>query len=121
MWLFSLLQSGVASFLINEIETLHLKVEKKRIDFNLMDKELLADIFTSSDVKHQSPLKKLAMLKNVAQELKREGLTITISYRTSLLLTLGSEAKPSFSHIRAFTGTDAIEINDLKQLRQIIF
>ena len=120
MWLFSLLQSGLASFVTNGSETLHLKVEKKRIDVNLMDKELLKDLLKSLDKKTKSPLKKLTRLKRIAQNLKREGLTLTISYRNSLLVTLGSEAKPSFPYIHAITGTDAIQIHNLKQFSQIV-
>ncbi len=121
VWLFSLLKSGSASFFTDGIENLRLKVEKERIDLNLMNKELLTDLLKNTDARDKSLFRKLAMLKSIAQELKREGLTLTISYRDSLLLTLGSEAKPTFSDTRAFTGTDAIEIDDLKQLSQIMF
>ena len=118
MWLFSFLKSGVASFFADGMETFHLKVEKKRIDLNLMNKELLMDLLENTDAKEKSLLKKLTVLGNVAQELKNEGLTLTISYRGDLLLTLGSEAKPTFS--QAVTGTGAIEINNLKKLRKIV-
>ncbi|UCE95345.1 MAG: hypothetical protein JSV51_06335 [Candidatus Bathyarchaeota archaeon] len=117
MWLFGMLKSGNASILANGIETLHLSVEKKRIDFNLMNRQLLIDLLKNADVKDQSLLKNLAMLKSLAQELKKENLTLTISYKGSLLLTLGSEAKSTIS--QTFTGTDAIAINDMKRLIQI--
>ncbi|UCH30964.1 MAG: hypothetical protein JSV05_05475 [Candidatus Bathyarchaeota archaeon] len=112
-----MLKSGVASILTNGIETFHLSVEKGRIDFNLMNRQLLIDLLKNADVKDKSLLKNLAMLKSFAQELKKEDLTLTISYKGSLLLTLGSEAKPTISQV--FTGTDAIAINDMKRLTQI--
>jgi hypothetical protein len=118
MWLFSFLESGAASFSTNETETLHLEVKKKRINFNLMNKELLTDFFKSIGAKEKSLSKNLKALKSVAQGLQEEGLTLTISYRSCLLLTLGSEAKPTFSQV--FTGTDAIEINDLNRLKQLL-
>ncbi len=117
-WLISLLESGVASLLSNDVETLRLKVDKKRIDFNLMNKDLLMDLLNSTQVDKGSLLEKVSLLRSVARELKDEGLTLTIAYQGDLLLTLGSEAKPTFSQI--VTGTDAVEINDLKQLMRII-
>ncbi|UCB59929.1 MAG: hypothetical protein JSW72_07385 [Candidatus Bathyarchaeota archaeon] len=117
-WLISLLESGVASLLSNDVETLRLKVDKKRIDFNVMNKDLLMDLLNSTQVDKGSLLEKISLLRSVARELKDEGLTLTIAYQGALLLTLGSEAKPTFSQI--VTGTDAVEINDLKQLMRII-
>jgi hypothetical protein len=118
VWLFSFLESGAASFSTNETETFHLEVAEKRISFNLMDKELLTDFLRSTGTKEKSLSKKLEALKSVAQGLKREGLTLSVFYRGALLLTMGSEAKPTFSQI--FTGTDAIEINDLNRLKQLL-
>jgi hypothetical protein len=117
-WLFNLLQSGVTSVFASGIEAFHLKVEQDRIDLDLMNKELLTDFLKKADARDHSVSRKLTMLRSVAQNLKSEGLTLTISYRGSLLLTLGSEAKPGFS--RVFTGTDAIEINNMSQLSQLI-
>jgi hypothetical protein len=117
-WLFNLLQSGVTSVFANGIEAFHLKVEQDRIDLNLMNKELFTDFLKKADAKDPSLSRKLAMLRSVAQDLKSEGHTLTISYRGSLLLTLGSEAKPGFS--RVFTGTDAIEVNNMRELSQLI-
>jgi hypothetical protein len=116
--LFSLLQSGVADIFANGIEVLHLKVEQDRIDLDLMNKELLTDFLKNADARDHSLSRKLAMLRSVAQRLKSKGLTLTISVRGSLLLTLGLEAKPGFS--RVFTGTDAIEVNNMSQLSQLI-
>jgi hypothetical protein len=117
-WLFNLLQSGVTRVFANGIEAFHLKVEQDRIDLDLMNTELLTDFLKKADAKDYSVSRKLAMLRSVAQGLKSEGLTLTISYRGSLLLTLGSEAQPGFS--RVFTGTDAIEVNNMSQLSQLI-
>ncbi len=83
-----------------------------------MDKELLTEFLKSTGTKEKSLSKKLNAFTSVAQRLKREGLTLSIFYRGALLLTMGSEAKPTFSQI--FTGTDAIEINDLNRLKQLL-
>ena len=55
-------------------------------------------------------------IKN-AVELKDEGLTVTLSYKGDLLVTIGSEAKPKFS--RLVTRTDAVEINNLRKLIEL--
>jgi hypothetical protein len=117
-WLFNLLQSGVASIFANGIEALHLKAEHKRIAVDLRNKELLIELVESTDTKDTSLSKRLAMAKDIAERLKSAGLTLTISYKGTLILTLGAEAKPNFSQI--FTGTDAIEIHNLKQLTQLM-
>ena len=117
-WLFNLLQSGVASIFANGIEALHLKAEHKRIAVDLRNKELLIELVESADTKDTSLSKRLAMAKDIAERLKSAGLTLTISYKGTLILTLGAEAKPNFSQI--FTGTDAIEIHNLKQLTQLM-
>lgn len=118
IWLFSFLESGAASFSTNEVETFRFKVNKKRIDFDLMNKELLTDFLNNIGAKEKSLSEKVKALKSVAQGLKKEGFTLTVSYKGSLLLTLGSEAKPTFSQV--FTGTDAIEINDMDRLKQLL-
>lgn len=118
MWLISLLKSGVASFSTSGIEAINARIEEKRIEIDLMNKELLKDLLKSNSVKEISFLSKFTIFKNFAQELKKEGYTLTISYKGSLVLTLGSEAKPTLS--MAITGTDSIEINNLKQLKDII-
>jgi len=78
------------------------------------------DLLKNTDVaRAQLLLKHLRTLRWIAQELKAAGFTLTVSYQGSLLLTLGSEAKPTFSQI--LTRTDAIELNNLKQLMQVFF
>jgi len=57
---------------------------------------------------------KFTQLKDIAVELKDEGLTVTISYQGALVLTVDSEANPKFS--RLVTRTNAIEINNLRKL-----
>ncbi len=85
---------------------------------DLRNKKLLIELVESTDTKDTSLSKRLAMAKDIAERLKSAGLTLTISYKGTLILTLGAEAKPNFSQI--FTGTDAIEIHNLKQLTQLM-
>ena len=119
MWLVHALKSGEASLFTDGMKTLQLKVENKKIDVNLMNKELLKDILrVGVEAKGKSPLGRLTQLKNIAKELKRDGLTITISHKGCILLTLGSGANPTLSQV--VTRTNAIEINNLSKLIRLV-
>jgi hypothetical protein len=66
---------------------------------------------------NSSLTKTIAQAKDIAKELKEEGLTITVSYDGSRVITIGSDAHPTFSKI--VTRTDNIEINNLRKLLQL--
>ena len=118
IWLINALKSGEVSFSTNGVEALQLKVENRKIDLNLMNKELLKAILNITEVKEKTILKKLTVLKSIAEKLKRNGFTMTISYKDSILLTLGLEAKPTLSQF--VTGTNAIEINNIRKVTHLI-
>jgi hypothetical protein len=61
---------------------------------------------------------RLAQLRDIAGELKDEGLTVTLSFKGDRLVTIGVEAKPTLS--RLVTGTGAVEINNLRKLLGLI-
>lgn len=113
------LKSGKISLLTSGKETLQLKIEDKRIDVNLLNKKLLKNILeTNVESEEKSLLGRLPQLKSMAEEFKKNGLTVMIFYKSSVLLTLGLEAHPKLS--RLVTGTDAIEINSLSKLMQLL-
>lgn len=51
----------------------------------------------------------LELLKDTAKELSEAGITVTPSYKGSLVVTLGSQANPKLSSVA--TGTKAMERN----------
>jgi hypothetical protein len=57
------------------------------------------------------------LLRDIAKELKDEGVTITLSYRGDILVTIGSEAKPMFSQL--LTRTNAVEIKNIRKLIEL--
>lgn len=117
-WLGHVLKSGEVSLFTNELKAFQLKVENKKIDLNIIDKELLKVLLRpGAGTKGKSLLKMITLLRKIAKELKGEGLTITISYRGRTVLTLGSGANPQISQL--ITRTNAIEINNLSKLIQI--
>lgn len=110
------LKSGELQLFTDDVKVLELEAKNQRIDLNIVDNEFLKDVLLDS-VSAKSFLKKLAYLKNIAKELKNENVTITVSYKGIVVLTLGSDAKPNLS--RLITGTKEIEINNLRKLIQM--
>jgi len=106
---------GSVSLQTNGVENVQLRIENHKIDLNFIQNEpLKALLELEAQTDENSILKKLRTLKNTAEKLKRDGLTITISHKGQTLLTLGSEAKPTVSQM--ITETNAIEINNPVQL-----
>ena len=112
-WLSHVVKSGEVTLFTGEEEALQVKAEDNKIELSVASKEFLKDVVDSAGG-GASIRSKLAQLKDIAGELKDEGLTITLSYRGDILVTIGSEAKPKFS--RLVTRTDAVEINNLRKL-----
>jgi predicted MPP superfamily phosphohydrolase len=106
------LRSGEISVLRGEREILHLNIEDKRIDVDLQDIQPIRDLLNLLN------LKKLKQLKGVAEKLREDGLTITVSHKGDIALKLGAEANPRFA--RLITLSNAIEISSMGKLIQII-
>jgi len=115
-WLSHVVKSGEVTLFTGEEEALQVKAEDNKIELSVASKEFLKDVVDSAGG-GASIRSKLAQLKDIAGELKDEGLTITLSYRGDILVTIGSEAKPKFS--RLVTRTDAVEINNLRKLLEL--
>ena len=115
-WLGHVVKSGEVTLVTGDVEALQIKAEDKKIELSIADKEFLKDILGRAGG-GKSIRNKLAQLKNIAIELKDEGLSVTLSYKGDPLVTIGSEAKPKFS--RLVTRTDAVEINNLRKLIEL--
>ena len=115
-WLGHVVKSGEVTLITGDVEALQIKAEDNKIELSIANKEFLKDVLGSAGG-GTSIRSKLAQLKSIAVELKDEGLTVTLSYKGDLLVTLGSETKPKFS--RLVTRTDAVEINNLRKLIEL--
>ncbi len=115
-WITQVLKSGEVTVSTGDVKALQLRVETKKIDLDIVDKEFLKTVLKGGK-QRSSLLDMLGLLKSIAKELKDEGYTITISYQGKTVVTLGSEAAPSFS--RVVTRTNAVEVNDLRKLLQL--
>jgi hypothetical protein len=115
-WLGHVVKSGEVTLFTDDEEALQIKAENNKIDLNAANKEFLKDVVGSAGSRG-SIRSKLAQLKDIADELKDEGLTVTLSYKGDRLVTIGAEAKPKFS--RLVTRTNAVEINNLRKLLEV--
>ncbi len=112
------LKEGTITLKIDGVENIQLQIENNKLNLNFIQKEELKTLLElQAEIKEESILKKLQTLKNLAEQLKQEGSTITVSYKGQTLLTLGCEAKPTLSQIA--TRTNAIEINNLIELMKL--
>jgi hypothetical protein len=115
-WLGHIIKSGEVTLFTDNKEAFQLRAQNDKIQLNAVNKEFLKTAIGSMGTR-RSMMASLTQLKAIAAELKNEGLTVAISYKGELILTVGSEANPKFSGI--VTGTDAIEINSLRKLIEL--
>ncbi len=115
-WLGHVITSGEVSLFADNKEALHIKAENKKIDLDVVDKKFVKD-FLGSLGGRTSIRGRLDQVKGIAEELRDEELTVTLSYKGSRVVTVGAKAKPKIS--RVVTGTNAIEINSLRKLIEL--
>ena len=115
-WLSHVIKSGEVTLFTGDEEALQVKAEDNKIELSVASEDFLKDVVDSAGG-GASIRSKLAQLKDIAGELKDEGITITLSYRGDILVRIGSEAKPKFS--RLLTRTDAVEIKNLRKLLKL--
>ncbi|MGD6853254.1 MAG: hypothetical protein ACQCN6_14445 [Candidatus Bathyarchaeia archaeon] len=118
-----ILKSGKVTVSTNNKEALEIKAADRKIDIKALNKEIVKDTLaaTRKDKGIRSQIKdartNLNALKGVAEELSDAGITVTFSYKDSVVVTLGSEANPKLSNVA--TGTKAIEINSPRKLVEL--
>ena len=112
-----IIKSGAVTLSTGNKETLKMKAENNRIDINAIDKEFLKDVIGNMG-DGKSIGNRINQLKGLAEDLQNEGLTITVSFKGDLVITVGSDAKPKISQI--ITRTNAVEINNLRKLVELV-
>jgi len=115
-FLTQILKSGEINLSANNQKLIQLTIKSNKIDLNIRDNKLLKELLTDN-TKTASFLELLKQFKTLAEELKNQGVTITLSYKGEIMLTIGSDAKANFSQL--VTRTKKIEINNLKKLIQL--
>jgi len=115
-FLTQILKSGEINLSANNQKLIQLTIKSNKIDLNIRDNKLLKELLTDN-TKTASFLELLKQFKTLAEDLKNQGVTMTLSYKGEIMLTLGSNAKANFSQL--VTRTKKIEINNLKKLIQL--
>ena len=115
-WLGHVITSGEVTLSTDNKEALHLKAGNKKIDLDVVDKKFVKDVVGGLGGR-TSIRGRLNQVKSIAEELRDEELTVTISYKGNRVVTVGASAKPKLSRI--LTGTNAIEINSLRKLIEL--
>jgi len=113
------IKQGTITLKTNNTENIQLTTENNKTDLNILQKDTLKTLLElQTQDQEETILKKLTTLKNIAETLKQNNLTITISYQGDKLVTIGYKATPTLS--QAITGTDAIEINNPIKLTELL-
>jgi hypothetical protein len=127
------LKSGRIIISENNVPQIEIKAAEKRIDINAPQKRLIKEILASvreatnregaiESVRRTVDTLREAnrmrpLLKEVVDDLSREGVTITLSYKGQRVVTVGSEADSKFT--RLVTGTKGVEINSPRKLAEM--
>ena len=112
-----IIKSGAVTLSTGNKEALKMRAENNRIDINAIDKEFLKDVVGNMG-DGKSIGNRISQLKGLAEELQKEGLTITVSFKGDLVITVGLDAEPKISQI--ITRTNAVEINNLRKLVELV-
>ena len=116
IWLSHVVKNGEVTLFAGGEEALQVKAEDNKIELTITSKEFLKDVVDIAGG-GGSIRTKVAQLRDIAEELKDEGVTVTLSYEGEILVTIGSDAKPRFS--RLLTRTDAVEIKNIRKLIEL--
>jgi hypothetical protein len=116
IWLSHVVKTGEVTLFTGGEEALQVKAEDNKIELTITSKEFLKDVVDIAGG-GGSIRTKIAQLRDIAEELKDEGVTVTLSYEGEILVTIGSDAKPRFS--RLLTRTDAVEIKNIRKLIEL--
>jgi hypothetical protein len=132
-FLAEMLKSGKVTVSAGNVDALEILVADKKIDIKALDKEFVKDALAAAtgtgegkglvnSIKGavgqlKTARSSLDSVKDIAEELADAGMTVTLTYKDTIVITLGFEANPKFSS--AATGTKAIEINSPLKLLEL--
>jgi hypothetical protein len=127
------LKSGKVTISENNVPQLEITAQNKRVDINATDKKLIKEIVLSAreattkkgpiqainrGIDNARELRKmLPLVKELVEDLCKEGVTVTVSYKGDKVVTIGSEANSKIT--RLVTGTKGVEINSPRKLAEM--
>ncbi|MFH1327235.1 MAG: hypothetical protein ABIH76_00035 [Candidatus Bathyarchaeota archaeon] len=96
-----------------------MNIAEKVIDVDLEELGFVKELLKiSAEPEERSILKMLKEQKSFAENLKKDGLTLTVSRNGRAVLKLGADANPSLTRLLTFS--KAIEITSMGKLIQIV-
>jgi len=110
-------KQGDVAVSVNDRETLKLKAENKEFTLDLIDKQFVKKALSGLGDGKSSLWSSIDQARNIAEQLRDEALTVTISYKGTNAVTLGANAKPTISQL--VTRSNAIQINNLLRLIEL--
>lgn len=132
-FLLEALKSGKVTVTQNNTPQLEIKVANKKVDIDAKDKQLIKEVLSGAreGASKGGVEKRISkgvdqiravtdsrpLVKDIVEDLCREGLTITLSYKGDKVATIGSEANSKFTRI--ITGTKGIQINSTRKLIEL--
>jgi hypothetical protein len=126
------IKSGKLTVSENNVPQLEIKAKDKRIDVNATNKELIKEIISSASSGTNKGIRKRIentrsqlrtvrearpLVKDIVEDLCKEGVTITLSYKGDKVATIGAEANSKLT--RLVSGTKGIEINSPRKLVEL--
>jgi hypothetical protein len=127
------LKSGKLTLSQNNDPKIEVNVSNKNIDVNAIDKKFIKELVSSAtDGTHkksvgdtirrniktvQKTRKMQPFIKEMVEDLCREGVTLTLNYKGDRILTIGANANSKFT--RLVTQTRGIEINNPIKLAEL--
>ncbi len=131
--LFETLKSGKLTLSQNNDPKIEVNVRNKNIEVNALDKKFIKEIVSGAtkgttkkgvgqtirrNIKTIQETRKMQpLLKEMAEDLCREGITVTLNYKGDRVATIGAEANSKFT--RLITQTKGIEINSPLKLAEL--
>lgn len=127
------LKSGKITISQNDKPAVEVNVSEKKIDADVVDKDFVKEIISTSrkattkkgvgESLHRGidslreARKSQPVIKEMVEDLCREGVTITVSYKGDRVVTMGAEANSKLT--RLVTGTKGVEINSPLKLAEM--
>ncbi len=128
-----IVKSGKVTFSKGNVEALEITAADKKIDVKALNKEIVKDAIAAArgtpegkgvgaaikgTIKQiKTAQSSIGLLKEMAEDLSQAGITVTLTYKNSVVVTLGADANPKFSEVA--TGTKAIEVNSPRKLIEL--
>lgn len=106
-----LVKSGSLEVKSNNRKSIVINVKHDMIDLNFLD----ASSFKSK--KKIRIIKALQESKNLAEELAKKNLTLSLSRKDKTAIKIGKDAKPKFS--RLVTRSKSLQVVNLRELRRL--